>query len=322
MIPDNLIFLNACPHDPYFQWQEEVMLTNFQKHGITKNIHICVWYPSHSKELPKWAALQRKYPWANFYLYPDRGVQLGLYISQLRPHILKEHFKLHKDELEGKVIFYHDSDIIFNYLPDFVSLMEGDICWQSNTTSYLDYSYMRRKEEQGNIPFEEAVSKFAEIGRIPVDTIRKYDGNTGGAQYILRGIDSAFWQDIEDQCLAIRNAFFFNVNGSINKKYFTSEKEGFQSWCADMWAINFAMWRRGMVTQITDKLDFSWATDSIEKYLKKPIYHNAGVSAGNKTGLFHKGEWIHKSPLYQDLPLPAEDRANRMYVLAIKEVKS
>lgn len=320
MIPSNLIFLNACPHDQYFQWQEEVMLTNFQKHGITENIHICVWYPSHSKELPKWAAMQKKYPWAKFYLYPDKGVDLGLYISQLRPHILKEHFKLHKNELEGKVIFYHDSDIIFNYLPDFMSLIEGDICWQSNTTSYLDYSYMRRKEEEGKIPFEEAVNKFAEIGGIDPQIIRDYDKNTGGAQYILRDIDSSFWQDIENQCLAIRRAFLYTQPNSINSKYFSSESAGFQSWCADMWAINFTLWKRGFKTQITDKLDFSWATDSMETYKKKPIFHNAGATSVRKD-IFYKGAYINRSPLYQNLPLPAEDKASRVYVQAINEVK-
>lgn len=319
MIPEDLIFISAQPHDPYFQWQIEVQITNFRKFGVSNGMHILVWYPKNSKELPKWEAIQQKYPEVKIFTYPDKGVNLGLYISQLRPHILKEHFKIYANEFQGKNFFYHDSDIIFNYLPDFMQLAQGNVSWQSNTTGYLDYSYMRRKEVEGNIPFEEAVETFANIGRISVNTIKDYDGRTGGAQYILRSPDSAFWQDIEDQCIAIRKQFLYGQPNSINSRYFKNEAAGFQSWCADMWAINFAMWKRGIKTEVTDKLDFSWATDSMDTFKRKPIYHNAGATSATPD-IFYKGAYINKSPLGQDIPLPEDHRASRQYVLAIKEV--
>lgn len=319
MIPDNLIFINVVPVDRYFLWQEEVLLTNFRKFNI-KNIHILIWCPDNRKdELIPWYALQKKYPEASFFFYPDKGVDLALYIPQLRPHILKEHFRAFP-ELNNKVFFYHDSDILFNYLPNFEALVQGDVSWQSDTSSYLDYNYLKRKEEQGNIPEHEAIGKLAEIGKVSVDTIKSYSGNTGGAQYILKGIDASFWEDVERQVLEIRRAFYFPMEGSINKKFFTSENEGFQSWCADMWAVNFSLWNRNIKTSITPELNFSWATSTWEEYLKAPIFHNAGVLS-SKTGLFSKNEWIQRSPLGLKLPNPPINSASRAYIDAINDVK-
>lgn len=314
----NLIFLNSCPHDPYFQWQEEVCITNFRKFGLSDKMVVIVWYPKGSTQLDRWRVLQKKYPEVRFHLYEDEGVDLGLYISQLRPHSIKKYFKEFKYELKDKVFFYHDSDIIFNYLPDFEKLIQGDILWQSNTTGYLDYDYLRRKEDQGKLPKHLAVKTMATIGGIPVETIQEYNGKTGGAQYILKNIDSDFWQDIETQVLKIRRAFFYGVEGSINKRYFPSEEEGFQSWCADMWAINFALWKRGFKTDVTPELEFSWATDSLETFNKKPIYHNAGATKGGE--IFYKGDWIYRSPICEKIPMPPETSASRQYVLAINEV--
>lgn len=315
-----MIYLSCQPIDSYFLWQVEVQIVNFRKFGVSGKMHIVVWYPeSRATELDKWRALQDKYPETRFFFYPDSGVNLALYISQLRPHTLKKHFAA-IPELKNEVIFYHDSDIIFNYLPDFEQLIHDDICWQSDCSSYLDYNYLRRKEKEGNIPEDLAVKTLAMAGGVTVDTFKKYVGKTGGAQCILKGVDSAFWQDIELQCIQIRNDFFYGVEGSINRKYFENENKGFQSWCADMWALNMALWNRGKETNVTSLLDFSWATNDYETFLKKPIYHNAGATSDTRNEIFYKGDWINKSPFGQNI-LVKSGTASEQYVKAIKEVK-
>lgn len=273
-----------------------------------------------SPDLSGWEKLQEKYPEVTISLYKDEGVDLGLYIPQLRPQILKKHFELNS-HLKNVSLFYHDSDIIFNYLPDFELLAQGDVNWQSDCSHYLDYDYLRKKEIEGNIPEEEAVSKLAEIGKVSVETIKSYTGKTGGAQCILKGIDSEFWADIEKQVIAIRKAFFFGVEGSFNQKYFSSEAAGFQSWCADMWALNMALWSRGKVTDVTKILDFSWATDNAETYHAKPIFHNAGATRMTPT-LFFKGAWIQDSPIGAKLKPPPENTASYFYWKAIQEVNN
>jgi hypothetical protein len=198
-------------------------------------------------------------------------------------------------------------------------LAKGDVCWQSNCSGYLDYSYMRRKEEQGKMAEHEGVSIMAEIGGISINTIKNYDKRTGGAQSILKGVDSDYWKDVEDMSMEIRKKFFYNIEGSINRKYFPSESAGWQSWTCDMWALNFALWKRGKKTEVTPALDFSWATDSYQTYLRKPIFHLAGATKGNN-GMFYKGAWIDKSPLYKPHKVN-KDNATYAYIQAMAEVK-
>lgn len=325
-IPENLIFLQAVSHELYFQWQVETQITNFRKFNISDRMQIIVWFHKGSKQLQNWFKIQKKYPEVKIFLYEDSGVNLNLYIPQLRPHSLKKHFLTNQKELKDKIFFYHDSDIIFNFLPDFEKLCSDNICWESDTSGYLDYNYLRKKEIQGNIPDFEAIDKLAEIGGVTREIIKSYSGKTGGAQTILKSIDHKFWEDIENQVLRIRNEFFWgnagNPNiGSINHRYFKSENDGFQSWCADMWALNFALWKRGLTTDITPELDFSWATNDTKTFMEKPIYHNAGATNA-MAGVFYKGSWIDKSPINNpELSYPSKNSASYYYVQAIKEVK-
>lgn len=158
-----MIFLSAQPHDLYFQWQVEVLITNFRKFGISNSMHIIVWYPE-GVDLAGWHKIQEKYPEVHIFFYKDEGVDLGLYIPQLRPHSIKKHFAAFP-YLENEAIFYHDSDIIFNYLPDFDLLIQDEVNWQSDTSGYLDYNYLRSKEIQANMPENEAIQILANIGR-------------------------------------------------------------------------------------------------------------------------------------------------------------
>lgn len=323
---DDLIFISAQPHDFYFVWQIEVQIVNFRKFGISDKMQVLVWYPNlktnpDKPRLEPWLNLSKKYPEVKFFFYEDKGLtvpEFTLYISQLRPQILSKHFEKYP-ELKDKIFFYHDSDIIFNYLPDFQKLIEDDINWQSDTSGYLDYSYLRSKEIQGNIPENEAIEEMAKIGNISVDIFKLYDRKTGGAQCILKGINSEFWKDVERQCIDIRKKFFYGQPNSINSKYFPNENAGFQSWCADMWALNMALWNRNKVTNITEELDFSWATDSAETYKRKPIFHNAGAT-GNQPGIFYKGAWINKSPIGQKHTVK-KDSASYFYIEAMNEIK-
>lgn len=325
-----MIFISAQPHDHYFLWQVEVQACNFRKHGISDKMHVLIWFPDNDLraqreekieeiDMNAWVAMAKKYPEVKFSFYKDKGLtvpEFQLYIPQLRPQILAKHFDLYP-YLKDEVIFYHDSDIIFNYLPDFELLADGPNSYVSNTSGYLDYRYLRSKEIQGEIPEDEAIEVLTKIGNVTIDTYKMYESNTGGAQYVLKNIDGDFWRDVERQCIEIRKAFTFGQPNSINTKYFQSENQGFQSWCADMWAVNMALWSRNKPVETTPQLDFSWATDNAETYHKKPIMHNAGAT-GTQPGVFYKGKWIQHSPIGK--PLSAKkDSASWFYVEAIRE---
>lgn len=325
-----LVLISAQPYDLYFTWQVEVQIVNFRKFNLSDKMRVLVWclpdnhpeYENWVKMKPIWLTLQHKYPEVQFHFYVDEGLDLSLYIPILRPFCLKKHFAEFPD-LKDKVIFYHDSDIIFNYLPDFHKLIDGDICWQSDTSGYLDYDYLRSKEIEGKIPEEEAVKALCDIGGITVDKMKEYNRDkkgTGGAQYIFKGIDSDFWQDVYNMCIEIRKKFMYGQPDSINTRYFANENAGFQSWCADMWAVNMSLWKRNIETGVTKELDFSWATDTAETYKQKPIYHNAG-SNGVQPGIFHKRHFMNMSPIGLKIANVSPTSASFYYKKAIEDVK-
>lgn len=310
-----LLFFSAQPHDIYFHWQLEVQITNFRKFGISDKMNVLVWYPTTGLN-PTWKDLEIKYPEVKFFYYMDKGVDLGLYIPQLRPQILAQHFKIYEEELRGKAIFYHDSDIIFRELPRFGDLLNDDFVYESDTISYVGSEYLKAKERQGNIPEGEVIQGLADLVGINSEMIANGNANAGGAQYLLKHIDYTFWEDVEDFCVKIRRYLMLEVN----KKYFRTENDGFQSWTADMWAVNYALWKRGIETVVTPKLDFSWATDLIQEYHKKPIYHNAGATPVVHPQIFYKGLYIDRKPFGENFSQIDPMFASCMYVEAINEV--
>ena len=70
-----------------------------------------------------------------------------------------------------------------------------------------------------------------------------------------------------------------------------------QFWTAEMWSLLWNLWLFDYKTEITNELDFSWATDNIEKYEKMPILHMAGVTDDLKSTKFYKGEYINVDPI-------------------------
>jgi hypothetical protein len=99
--------------------------------------------------------------------------------------------------------------------------------------------------------------------------------NSGGAQYILKNIDADFWKKVFKSCIDIK----LTLN-SYNRRFFESENKGFQSWCADMWAVLWGIWARNAKTLCPIEMNFCWATDLTEKLEDENmyIYHNAGVT--------------------------------------------
>ena len=70
-----------------------------------------------------------------------------------------------------------------------------------------------------------------------------------------------------------------------------------QFWTAEMWSILWNLWIDNKQTQITDQLDFAWATDKVQKFFEKPILHMAGITEEMKYTRFYKGSFINNDPI-------------------------
>lgn len=291
-MPKDLVFMLAQPDDLQFAWQIEVQINNFRKYGLSDKLNYLMFLPS-DRRVNGWNKETRelpiKYPEVNFFWYEDdenilmNYVQPYQYIPLLRPFVLAKHFKIHP-ELEEKAIFYLDTDVVFTKYPDFIDkFKDDDICYLSDTRSYISASYWDSKindvlpeklEEYKKIDPLDQVSRLVGINR---EICVANESSSGGAQYILKGIDYRFWLDVFKGCLEIRASLSYHVPGSINHRFFANEDKGFQSWCADMWSVLWNLWKRDKQTIVPTEMDFAWATDTVDKWDRVYLYHDAGA---------------------------------------------
>lgn len=276
-------FICAQPAIDYYTWQVEVMINNFVRNGVNpKDIHIVCGYSN--EKLDKWEKLKAYYKDVNFFFYKDER-QKPYYISSIRPHVLYKHWLLHP-ELEKETVFYHDCDIIFSRPIDFTELEKDDICYVSDTVSYIGARYVRSKGEH-------YLDLMTDIVGVNKDYVIEQERNSGGAQYILKNIPTSFWSKVYYDC----ERLWTMVNAQIKKD---KPPHAIQIWCADMWAVLWNLWFFDKKVQVTKDMSFSWGTSPIVDWDRHPIYHNAGV-VGDKKDMFFKGMYQARTPYDIDL---------------------
>jgi len=294
----NMIFISAQPDVTYFHWQVELYMYQFAKHGIIDRCYAIFGYsgdgPSeYAKELSK------RY---NIFFYKDtRDTNIPhYYIPSIRPHILKQFFK--EFPHLGKCVFYHDSDILLPTLPKFELLVNDKYGYLSDTSSYINYTYIktcanRYKEVYANLPDNDILNKMCECMSISEELIKGNDSNSGGAQYLLKGINAEYWNAVE---VGVNKLYSM----LIQYEHQYPIHHHIQSWTADMWVVLWEYWKLGKSTRIHNELRFSWATDSIQQYALNPIFHLAGITEVDSSTMFYKGR-------YKDSNLFEEYRLNR-----------
>lgn len=290
------ILITCQPTDTYFVWQNQMYIESCLEQGFKEEqIHILLYNPIGRPDNANWDKLKEFYPNVNIFVYQDKGIQqyLGTYIPILRPHILKQHFEAFP-ELQDRTIIYTDCDILWLKSLNINHLLEDDVNYVSDANSYLNHSYFESKykdvlpeklEEARSIDFLKGVCDIVGIDKqVVIDN----NTNTGGVQYILKNIDGAFWKKVEEDVLKIRMYL-----QQMNREFFKDENSGIQSWCADLWAVQFNLWFFKKESRVAKELDFAWATDPIIKIDTYPILHNAGITGTEMNGYpcFYKGKY-------------------------------
>ncbi|MEO5991058.1 MAG: galactosyltransferase-related protein [Ferruginibacter sp.] len=285
-------YLSAQPDDYYFLWQLQLQLFNFSKLGISsKDIHVLIGYNAKkglSKEFETFFCQNKQ---ASIFLYPDER-KSRFYLSSLRPHIIAKHFRKHP-ELENQIIFYHDSDIVFNSLPDFDNLIKDDIWYVSDTRSYLDCDYIKRTAG------EKVFHKMCDVVGIEPVIVENNNDNAGGAQYLLKECKTSFWQKLEKDCEGLYKLLedYNDLAGFCNKK---TNPKGIQAWCADMWAVLWNAWYFNYKVRIHKELDFCWPYDPIDHWKQKKILHYSGILSKDDKSVFNKSIYLKYDPFYDN----------------------
>lgn len=304
-----MIFLSAQPDTYYFLWQLQLQIFNFNRLGIKKEaIHVLI---SYNKELglsPYFKKFISENKQANFYTYPDTRKKKA-YESSVRPHVITKHYQANK-WLEHETIFYHDSDIIFNYLPDFKKLSANDIWYASDTRNYTDSNYIKRTA--GN----EIFSLMCQIIRVDQKLVEANDNNMGGAQYLLKNVSVKFWRKLERDCESVYNLLYKH---NIGKGFCNKNESKIQAWCTDMWCLWWQALGNGKKISIHPILDFSWAnTKLINNIDNNSIVHYTGKVPLHSNIFFRKNNYNNCTPFLDDFSMINQNTAS---YLVIKEIK-
>lgn len=291
-----LKFIQACPDDVYYTWQVHLWLESLRELGHSDKAVSLIFTPRNREFNNKWQQIVDLYPEAEFHFYKDEdeiSQLLGVYIPVLRPYVLWRYFK-EFPENSSNAIFYCDSDILFTKDFNVDKFLEDNVCYLSDTNSYINARYFDSKindvlpeklEEYKKI---DVLAEITSVIGITREICEKNNEHSGGAQYLLKNTDAYFWKKVLKDCIFIRTYL-----QKINKEFFPSEEKGFQSWCADMWAVLWNIWLREQETKVVKELDFAWSTDSIKKLETHTILHNAGVTGPlmENVPYFYKGKY-------------------------------
>jgi len=277
----DLKFICAQPDDTYYVWQVHLWLESLKNIGHSDKAIVLVFTPKErEQDLPKWQRIADLYPEAEFNFYKDQhdiSSLLGIYVSILRPYVLWRYFKTHP-KIVSDAVFYCDCDVIFTDKFDISAYLEDDINYVSDTNSYINASYFDSKikdvlpEKLEEYKTRDILAEVTALIGINREIAEEHNMDSGGAQYLLKNIDSKFWSKMMNDTIMIRTYLMH-----INKEFFESEDKGFQSWCADMWGVLWNLWLREVEVKVIPEMAFAWAPDPIEKLDTHPIYHNAGI---------------------------------------------
>ena len=284
----NIRFICAQPASAYYSWQVEVMLNNFISMGINlNNVDIVCWKVN--GVIPEnWSRLASGYS-ARFLFYDDTR-KTRHYISSIRPNILKQHCY-----------------IVFTKPIDWDQFLQDDKWYGSDCRWYISHDYIISKGE-------DVLDEMCRIVDIDKQIIKDNELNGIGAQYLMKGINADYWENVEKDC----ERLFKEITDLNNlKKQENPTYHELQIWCSDMWAVLWNGWKMGKQTVCHPALEFAWATSTEADWNRLNIFHNAGVTDAT-SGLFYKALYIDMLPYSETLDIK-EGTASKKYWEIIQE---
>jgi hypothetical protein len=303
----NLKYICAQPAVTYYEWQVEVMINNFIKHGV-KAEDIIILCSLQSETIPdNWKKLQNHFSEVNFHFYKDTRINKS-YIPSIYFNLLSSYFEEFPEMIDEN-IFLHDSDIVFTKQPELQWAQKSNTWYLSDTVSYIGYDYIK---EKGDHIYESMCDIIGIDPLIP----KLMNRHSGGAQYIVSGEGAEFWKKVEHDSVRLYT-YFCKEEPNHKKKH--EYDYPLQKWTDGMWSFLWNAWLAGHPTEIRKELDFGWSTNPVSDIEKHWILHNAGVTQDSKR-LFFKGDYINKLPYNEDLDIDPT-RASHYYWMQIQETK-
>lgn len=322
-----LQIITCCENKVLYTWQTRVLCNNYREHGLSDKLQVLVFVKSGTRALQQWLDIQKDYPEVRIHFYLDNDNVYGRiilphgYYPLIRPYLLSNHYAAFP-ELSKAVVWYIDPDCILTKSIDFSKYLDDDIVYMSDCAWYVGSKYFdskskdvreELKEEYQKIDVLDEAARLIGIDRSVCEA--GWEGS-GGAQTLLKNVDSDFFVELFHSCIKLYDYFHFD-KGGINRRFFESENKGFQTWAiADMNGLLWNLWKRGIKTATPKEFDFSWATSHINEIETKSIHHNAGA-VPDRPKTFIKNEWYKDEPWNIKIEDYDNGTANEWYVQQI-----
>lgn len=301
-------YICAISDDSRYRWEAKVLAVNLLNHGVVKEDII---FLVAKKACCLSEAAQQLNDYATVYAFPDTRTTKN-YTSSIRFNLLKQYRALKGGE--GKYL-YIDSDVIFRKLPDF-SLMQEPKVYLSNTISYIGANYIK---DCDNFLFH----MMCDIIGIDAKEVIQRENTSGGCQYYFASGLPDIFEDCEKQSEELYTKIKSELDQQLSK--LTTNKAAYrqlQIWCADMWTLLWNIWKKGVDTEISQELSFSWGSSHRLEYEQHNIFHNAGVTHDKRSEKFYKADFNNVEPFYHDFSYINPDSNTIHYVEAIRAVEN
>ena len=275
-------YICAQPATTYFAWQIDVLVSSLIKNNVKpEDIHVICsvhWNPKNY-----YGDLMQKHKGVGFFFYKDTR-DYKAYIPSIKQHLMHKHY-LANPYMEEEAIFFIDADVCLTKPLDLEPLLKDNIWYGSDTVSYIGYDYILSKGR-------DILEKMLEIADISEDIVKSNQNAAIGAQYLYKNVKADFWREVVDMS---HDLYRETSVISKKKKELDPDYHEIQIWTAEMWAMLWVAWKKGIMTCVSKKLDFCWSTDPIAYWDERAIYHNAGAINDND-GVFWKAKFIESFP--------------------------
>lgn len=295
-------FVITVPDNPYYLWQVLVQINNFTRLGIAKDTYYVfgIFNSQPSDQLLKMIASKKIQ--STFYMFADARKNKRYTVS-LSPHLL-ERFCTVTDIMQKENIFLTDPDVTLKPGFDLTQFEKDNTWYLSDTRSYVGAEYIKSKSP-------ELFQRMCDIVQIPTSVVESNDKNAGGAQYILKNTTDKFWKKCYEDSEALYKLM-------TETSFIYCPEHPIQAWTASMWAFLWNGWYFGHDIKVVPEMEFSWASNPMQKWEETFIFHNAGVIENNG----HHFSKIHyqQSPFNKPL-LGSNESASWNYILEIKDTE-
>ena len=298
-LANSIRYVSAQPDEGYFLWQSRVYLENFRALGIPLARCVAIFgVQPGSAPSAGLQALRRRFPEVDVRIFEDtRGPEGRHYAASIQPHLIVKALEA-QPEWEGEPTFFHDSDIVFRRLPDFNRLLREHprACLLSDTINYIGFDYLHGvcealREEIPELPADDLIRLMCGTVGIDVETVRRNNAVSGGAQYLLQGVGRDYWNKVYRDSIALWDLFVEYLGGLGLAK---PPGDYLQIWTAGMWAYLWNLWLLGSETVLHPEMKFVFGSAASEE--EATILHMAGLPVPMRATHFNKPDWRQMSP--------------------------